>query len=178
MENSSDLNRRLENLIRPGRVSDVQYEPPRCRVKTGGLETDWLPWFASRSGKTSTWSPADINEPCIVFCPSGDPATGFVLLGMYSSDAPAPSINPDENVAQFADGTTVRHNAADGVLELKLNKLVIECAGTIEINGAAIDLQGGTINLNGGGKAAARIGDTVSPQLKIVSGSSTVFIGG
>lgn len=177
MENSSDLARRLENLIRPGRVSAVTYEPPRCRVKTGGLETDWLPWFASRSGKTSTWSPADEGEPCIVFCPSGDPATGFVLLGMNSSDSPAPSVSPDENVAKFADGTTVRHNAAEGVLELKLKKLVIDCSGPIEINGTVIDLKGAKINLNGGGKPSARVGDQVSTDLKIVSGSSTVFVG-
>lgn len=143
MDNSSDILRRLENLIRPGRVSAVAYDPPRCRVKTGGLETDWLPWFASRSGKTKEWSPADEGEPCVVFCPSGDPATGFVLLGMNSTDNPAPSTDKDENVTLWPDGTFMRHNAAEGVLELQLKKLVINCTGTVEINGARIDLNKG-----------------------------------
>lgn len=174
MDNPSDILRRLENLIRPGTVFDVQYEPPRVRVKTGQLETDWLPWFASRSGTTSTWSPATAGEPCVVFSPSGNPATGFVLLGMNSNGNPPPSVSPDENVTKWADGTFMRHNAAEGVLELDLKNLRITCSGTVEINGALINLNAGT-----SGQPAARIGDDVNLQtMKIVKGSSTVVIGG
>lgn len=182
MENQSDILRRLENIVRHGQVSQVKYEPPRVRVKTGKLETDWLPWFTTRSGDTSTWSPATAGEPCVVFSPSGDPAVGFVLLGMTSSSNPPPSTSPHENMTVWPDGTSMRHNAAEGVLELNLKKLVINCSQTVEISGAGtVKINGSMIHLNApeDGQPAARIGDDVDLQTaKIVSGSSTVVVGG
>lgn len=104
--NTADIIRRLENLVRPGTVAEVDLAAARCRVKTGGLTTGWLPWFATRAGTTRDWDPPTIDEQCLVISPSGAPEHGFVLLGLFSDANPAPS----------SSGTLCRRTYPDGAL--------------------------------------------------------------
>lgn len=114
----AELPRRIESLIRLGVIVAVDHAAARCRVQSGELTTDWLPWFAARAGTTRVWDPPTFDEQCVVFCPSGDPAAGFVLLGVFSDSNPAPSSSADEYLTVFPDGATVRYNHASGAMAI------------------------------------------------------------
>lgn len=116
MDDIADLIRRLESLIRYGTIAEVQMAPPRVRVQSGQLTTNWRPWISLRAGDTTEWDPPTIGEQCVFFSPSGDPATGFALVGLFSDANPAPSSSPDEHVRLYPDGARIAYNHATGAL--------------------------------------------------------------
>ncbi|MDR1349369.1 MAG: phage baseplate assembly protein V, partial [Zoogloeaceae bacterium] len=87
---SPDLSRRLESMIRIGRVVAVDPAAARCRVKSGELETEFLPWLERRMGETRDWDPPTIGEQVMVLSPSGEVAGGIVLTGIPSDASPPP----------------------------------------------------------------------------------------
>ncbi len=140
--NLADLIRRLDNLIRPGTVAEVDHVRARCRVRTGGLLTAWLPWFTRRAGTTSEWDPVSVGEQCVVLSPGGDPAVGFVLVGLYCEANPADSADPAVHRTEWANGDFLQHNAETGHTQLICGSLEIQCTGAVSINGSRIDLNG------------------------------------
>ncbi|UXY16728.1 phage baseplate assembly protein V [Chitiniphilus purpureus] len=127
MNPTPDLARRLESLLRFGTIAQVDPGRARCTVTTGGITTEWLPWFALRAGRTQCWNPPTVGEQCLVLAPSGELAGGVVLLGMFSEASPAPSSDPDETLTVYPDGATLRYNHAthamtiDGIASLVVN---------------------------------------------------------
>ncbi len=146
--NIPELTRRVENLLRLGTVAEVDHPAARCRVKTGGLLTDWLPWFTRRAGSTNDWDPPSVGEQCLVLSPSGDPAVGFVLVGVYSQANPADSDDPAVHRTEWANGDHRQHHADSGEYRLHVSghvqidaaSLTIDCSGPVVINGSTIDL--------------------------------------
>ncbi|WP_439587658.1 phage baseplate assembly protein V [Hydrogenophaga sp.] len=125
-----ELLRRLENLLRPGTIHAVNHATARVRVASGGLVTDWLPWFERRAGNVRTWSPPSVGEQCLVLSPGGDPANGFVLVGVASDAHPSPSASPHVDRTQYPDGTTIDYDHAAHVLRVD--------APLVQITGEAI----------------------------------------
>lgn len=119
---------------------DVDYVKARCRVETGGLQTDWLPWFTRRAGTTNEWDPVSVGEQCLVLSPSGDPAAGFVLVGLYSDSNPHESNDPKLYRTRWENGDTLTHHAGTGHTELKCTSLTIQCSERVRIFGSRIDL--------------------------------------
>src|SRR5205085_2193946 len=71
---TTELIRRLEQLLRYGTVAEVDLGAARCRVKSGELLSNWVPWFAQRAGQTRHWSPPTVGEQCLLLSPGGDTA--------------------------------------------------------------------------------------------------------
>jgi phage baseplate assembly protein V len=117
MDLAPDHARRIESLIRLGTVAEVDHARARCRVTSGSLTTDWLPWLALRAGTTRTWNPPTVGEQVLVLSPSGETAAGVVLIGIYSDTAKPPSNEPAEDVRLYPDGARIRYNHATGALE-------------------------------------------------------------
>lgn len=129
---------RIENLIRQAVILDVQYSPPLVRAVCGKLESDWLPWLELRTGKTCTWNPPTIGEQCIWFSTSGETDNAFVMVGLFSDNAP--STSPDEDLTVYPDGARVCYNHASGALDVTgiktatvqaANLVTIDCPQTI-----------------------------------------------
>lgn len=118
----NEIHRRILNMIRKGVVMDIDHasRPPTCRVLTGKLETTWLPWVALTAGNTIEWNPPTEGEQVLVFSPSGDPAQGIVLRGLYSDRAPAPSSNPAKHVRVYPDGAAIEYDHAQHSLKATL----------------------------------------------------------
>lgn len=136
MTDYADLARRLESLIRTGTISAVQLKPLRVRVSSGGLSSNWLSCITLRAGTTQDWDPPTVNEQCVIFSPSGDPALGLVLVGLNSDSIPSPSDNPDECLRVYPDGARILYNHKTGALEVSgiksallqaAEKCVIDC---------------------------------------------------
>ena len=129
----AELSRLLENLLRLGTVAEVQHgTPPRVRVKTGGITTDWLPWTERRAGGTRTWSPPTIGEQVLLLCPSGELRNGVILCGIPSDDIDVPSHNADETVTLHQDGAMTVYNHATGTLSVTgIQKVIVEAATSV-----------------------------------------------
>jgi phage baseplate assembly protein V len=127
----AELTRRLDNLIRPGTIAEVdhgdpaQQKPPLCRVQTGNITTGWLKWFVSRAGSTRDWDPVTVGEQCVVFSPSGEPDQGFALVGLYSTANPAPSNSPNKHLRRYPDGAVVEYDHSTHHL-----RAILPAAGT------------------------------------------------
>ncbi|MEF1312046.1 phage baseplate assembly protein V [Vibrio mytili] len=110
-----DLQRRMANMIRRGRVHSVDFEqsPPRVKVEyEKGAVTGWLPWISGReSNKHRTdWEPLAIGEQVIILSESGELSAGVVLPSLPDATSPVPSTSPDEHVSRYEDGTSFIYN--------------------------------------------------------------------
>ncbi|MCL2656144.1 MAG: phage baseplate assembly protein V [Betaproteobacteria bacterium] len=111
----ADLERRLEQIIRIGTISEIDHAQALCRVACGNLTSEWLPWLELRSGETRTWNPPTLGEQCLWISPSGNTdGGGCVIAGLYSDNAP--SSDGDETLALYPDGASIRYNHATGAL--------------------------------------------------------------
>ncbi|MFI8483001.1 phage baseplate assembly protein V [Pseudomonas sp. NPDC078700] len=130
----AEITRRLDNMIRLGTIAEVdhgdpaQQKMPLCRVTTGAITTGWLPWFNLRAGTTRTWNPPTLNEQCMVFSPSGDPAQGIVLLGLNSTANPAPSNSPTKDLTIYPDGALIEYDHVAHHL-----RAILPATGTTEL---------------------------------------------
>lgn len=113
-----ELSRRIENLIRFGSIHSVDHAKRLCRVQSGGMVTQWLPWIERRAGATTTWDPPTIGEQCVVLSPSGEPAGGMVFYGAPSDVIDTPSHAPEKHVIRFPDGATFSYDHDASHLEI------------------------------------------------------------
>lgn len=172
MDPIADLRRRLDNMIRPGTIYAVDHAKARCRVKTGELLTQWLPWFAHRAGALRDWNPPSLNEQCMVFSPSGEMGAGFVLVGVNSAAFPAPASSETEHVHAYADGTVIRYDRASHTLTAAIaqgGNAVLTAPGGVLITGdVTID---GAISISNG---ASITGSVTASDDVVASGISLI----
>jgi phage baseplate assembly protein V len=115
-----DLVRRMDNLLKPGKIMAVNHELARVRVKLGeNLFTTWLPYFARRAGNTIDWDPPEPDEQCLVIAPGGELAGGFVMTGLYSSAHPAPARKSNLTLRKYPDGLELSYDHAAHTLTIE-----------------------------------------------------------
>ncbi|MDO5631136.1 MAG: hypothetical protein Q4G22_04790 [Paracoccus sp. (in: a-proteobacteria)] len=168
MRQQSEIHRRMTNMIRVGRVTEVDAANGLVRVDVGAegaaLVTPPIPW-PERAGARRSWNPPTVGEVMTVFSPGGEVgATSVAAYGGFTSDTPAPS--GDGDAAVFAIGGVTITVQGDAV--------TIE-APTVTVKAADVRLGGE------GGKPVARIGDKVHVRTgssqgmwEIIEGSSVV----
>lgn len=155
--NIADLNRLLENLIRFGTIAEVQHQPPRVKVQTGGNLTTWLPWMAWRAGADQEWDPPTVNEQVLLLSPSGQMANGVVFTGLFSDTIPANGDRPGLHRRTYRDGAVIEYDSIAHHLRASLpgsaeliaagnitlnsgGDIQIAAAGNVAITGARVDL--------------------------------------
>lgn len=177
----TEVERRLANTSLIGRVSQVDHEKARYRVKSGNTETDWIPFVQRRAGGTKTYESLDVGEQVMVLAPSGDLAQG-VIIGALSTDETQPAdkgnihrtVYPDGTVVDYddeaksylvtvAEGGAINMSVAGGGVNITCENAVVNASAEATINSPSVNLGGP------GGKPVARIGDLVN----VGSGSST-----
>lgn len=139
--NADDTPRELQASMLIGRVHSV--EGKKCRVVSGGIVTDALPWFASYAGDTRSWSTPSEGEQVMVLSPSGDLSGGVVLRGLFSDTHDAPSLDPAVHLTVYPDGTRTEYNhdthrmvvtlCDGGEAEVTAAKLMV--FGDVEVDG-------------------------------------------
>lgn len=129
----AEIARLIENLLRLGTVAETQHgKPPRVRVRTGGITTDWLPWAERRAGRTRTWSPPTKGEQVLLFSPSGDLRNAVVLTGIPTDANDVPSHSQDETVTEYPDGARTTYNhAASALFVTGVRTVVLEAAASV-----------------------------------------------
>jgi len=164
MHDPADLARQIGDVIRFGTIASVDYAAATCAVRIGDILTDEICRLAFRAGGTAAWSPPTIGEQCLYLCPEGDTAAGVSLVGVYSSENPAPSASETATLLRFADGAEIRYDSATHELAA-----VLPAGARAILEAPDIELRGnvrmtGKLNAEAdvaiGGKAVAQ-GDVV-----------------
>lgn len=111
-----ELARALRNMIRTGVIVETDLDAGRCRVQTGGIQTDWLQWLTQRAGRSRTWWAPSVGEQVILLAVGGELDTAFVLPAIFSDDYPAPSASADALHIAFPDGAVIEYEPGTGAL--------------------------------------------------------------
>lgn len=146
-----ELSRRLENIVRIGVVAEVDHARALCRVDSGGLRTDWLPWSARRAGDTRSWCPPTLGEQVLIFSPSGETAGGVVQTGIYSAAHDQPDDDAGTHLVVWPDGTRVEYDH-------DTHRLRVDCVGDIKIRAA------GHIAIEAQGRISLKSGEDIQAQ--------------
>lgn len=126
----SEINRILANMIRVGRVIELDEANARVKLAVGGLTTDWLPWGADRAGKTRKWSPPQVGEQIMMFSPFGDSAQAVAGMSIYQDEFAAPAKSKDQETTVYPDGSKVDYNSKTNTLTVTVignAKVVVNC---------------------------------------------------
>ena len=142
---ASEQRRQKGNLIRVGTVAEMDLDAARCRVTSGEITSDWIPWLVPRVGNSIEWSAPSIGEQGVVLCPDGDTIGAVFLRGIYSDSIAAPDSSEHRHLVRFPDGTEIRYDDEAHALAV-----TIADGGTVEVTasgGVTVSAQDGvTIN--------------------------------
>jgi phage baseplate assembly protein V len=162
-----DLSRRMDSLLRQGKILTVDHDRARARVSLGeNLFTTWLPYFARRAGNTIDWDPPEPGEQCLVLAPGGELAGGFVLTGLYSSVHPAPAKAPNLTLRKYPDGLELSYDHSAHTLTIARPEDL-----SVIVKGSRMELW--TDRFEVFSRAKVGLMKTISDALKSISGSRT-----
>jgi phage baseplate assembly protein V len=161
MDPVSELQRQLGFLIRLGTVAEVDLAVARCRIDTGEIRTDFVPWFVPRTGETIEWSAPSIGEQVLLLSPGGDTHGAVALRGIYSDAFPAPDSAETRHLTRYKDGAIVEYDHASHALKATLpggGTAEITADGGVTVNGP-LTVNGDT-QINGNTNVAGDVGIT------------------
>lgn len=165
MASTHDQQQNLSNQIRLGSVVALDLDANRCRVRTGEIVTDFLPWLVPRAGAAIEWSAPSVGEQVVVLSPEGDTLAGLVLRGLYSDAFSAPSRNPDVHLVRFADAAEIVYDSASHRLQAILPRggtATITADGGVVINGPL------TVNGNSQINGEVNVAGTVTAKQDVI----------
>lgn len=169
---NAEINRRLENVIRLGRIAGVTPSTPfhTVTVNLGDIVTDDLRLLNIRAGADKTHDLPSVGEECVVFAPAGELATAFVVVGFNNSDNPTPSQDPNIKLRVYEDGAVISYDTANHSLQAILPSgatTTLTSDGGITINGDTTI--NGNVQINGN---TAMTGNNSVGGSQTVSGTS------
>ena len=111
---SAESNRRLENIIRFGKIKTVNPSKPipTVTVDLVDIVTDEIRFITTRAGKDSTWDPPSVGEEVMVLSPCGELGLGVAIGSFYNDEHPAPSDDPNLKLRMFEDGCVISYDIA------------------------------------------------------------------
>ena len=147
-----DLQRRVSNLLRPGRIIavDPKSETVRVRLSDGDgsegslpLDTPWIKVMQERAGETSSWDFPEIGEQVLVLSPGGELSGGLVSHAIHYADRPAPSTDPKIKIHRFSDGFSFSYDQTTHTLLISRPSqlsIVID-AERLQVNAKTVEFQ-------------------------------------
>lgn len=157
---TAEHDRMLAGLVIPCRVVAVDLVAARVRVSDGGAWVSaWIRWHALAAGKARHWRAPSLHEQGALISPSGDPAQGTFVPGLYG-DAGAPPDNRDHvEVWRFDDGGSLVYDWAahsytitlpSGAVSIEVgSSKAIVTDGAITAESPSISAKAATITLEG-----------------------------
>lgn len=130
---SAQHDRMLADTVLPCLVVAVDLGAARVRVSDGGDWTSaWVRWHSQAAGKARHWRIPSMGEQGVLISPSGNPAQGTFVAGLYG-DAGAPPDNRDHvEVWRFDDGGELVYDweAKSYTIKLPTGTVTIEVGGS------------------------------------------------
>ncbi|WP_028318376.1 phage baseplate assembly protein V [Desulfobulbus elongatus] len=149
---ASELERRLENMLRIGTVAELDEGGARVRVRAGNLLTAWLPWLTRRAGEDRDWWAPEPGEQVLILAPSGDLAQAVALPALYRQNYPAPAQSRTTRRETYSDGAVVAYDRAGHHYLVDIpagGSVTIRCgAASIVLTDAGVQIAGPRVDLN------------------------------
>ncbi len=142
-----DLNRRLANVVREGRVTGVDYAGAVATVDMDGLPSTQMPWM-QRAGDVKDWDPPTVGERVTVVSPTGDPARGLIFPGGWSNANPAPHDRGGERFVRAANKIVLTVGTSELVIEPDKVTVRVGDRSVLEMTPDHMLLQADRIDLN------------------------------
>ena len=100
---TADLYRRVNNLIRIGKIIDADYESRRVRVQIGQdddrtLVTNWLRYLSESAGYDRHTKIPELGEQVLMVCPSGRVESAIIIGSLGYTDRPDAASDPNHDV--------------------------------------------------------------------------------
>jgi phage baseplate assembly protein V len=101
----TDVERRMDGMMRHGKVTDVDPKKQRARIEIGErdgqpLKSAWLP-YAQIAGAYKSHRPPTVGQQMSMFAPNGEVRQGLLVPMTWSDQNPSPSDKADEHVTTF-----------------------------------------------------------------------------
>ena len=101
---SAEHDRMIAAMLLPCVVAGIDLSAGRVRVKAGEWTSAWVRWHSLAAGKARHWRVPSLNEQGVLFSPSGDPAMGTFIPGLYGNAGAAPDNRDHVEAWYFDDG--------------------------------------------------------------------------
>jgi phage baseplate assembly protein V len=172
----SDLCRRVANLIRIGKISEI--DGAQVKVQIGKVKTNWLP-IVSMAGDTGVWIPITVDEQVAVISPYGEMAQSFVIRSIHYNKYAAPekkdiiSMQTKSDVKAESDGKL--EALFKNGFELKANDTYIYVYNDgvkVKSGNAEITVVDGKISCNSGGSSIISKDDRIT----LTAGSASITL--
>jgi phage baseplate assembly protein gpV len=155
MHRIEELERKLENRTRTGKVAEVDAEKGLARVeidkdKDGKpVLSPWIPWKEPAMGAIKTHFPPEVGEQVKITSESGDITDAVIDYSLPSNDNARPHDKPREGVITIGD---MRVHMTGDRFHVKAGTIVFE--GTVHLGGEGGKLVHRKDDLDSDGDAA------------------------
>lgn len=144
---SAEHDRMLAGVLMPCAVVavDLGASPPVCRVSNGQWTSTWVRWHSQAAGKARHFRAPSLGEQGMLVSPSGNPALGTFVPGLYSAAGPAPDNRDHVEVWAFDDGGSL-------VYDWKARTYTIAVPSgqvLVKVGSSQLSITNSTINLTG-----------------------------
>lgn len=150
---SAAHDRMLAGLIIPCRVVAVDLAAAMIRVSDGaGWTSAWVRWHSQAAGKARHWRAPSLNEQGALISPSGEPAQGTFVPGLYGNAGAQPDNRDHVEVWRFDDGGSLVYDwqASSYTIELPSGTATVKVRGsTVVVTDSAITAKASSITLEG-----------------------------
>ncbi|MEG9622062.1 phage baseplate assembly protein V [Pseudomonas guariconensis] len=174
--------RMIAGLVIPCYVVAVDLAAAKVRVSDGGDWTSaWCRWHSQAAGKARHWRAPSLGEQGVLISPSGNPAQGTFITGLYGNAGNQPDNRDHVEVWRFPDGGSLVYDwqASSYTIKVPSGTVTVEVGGTkvvatddaIAVQSANITLTGNvrivgplqvTGDINGGGRIIDTAGNTAN----------------
>ena len=152
--------RMLASLVIPCRVVAIDLAAAMVRVSDGsGWTSAWVRWHSQAAGKARHWRAPSLDEQGALISPSGEPAQGTFVPGLYGNAGPAPDNRDHVEVWRFDDGGSLVYDwqAKSYTIELPSGTVTVKVGASqavltddaITAQSSSITAQADTITLSG-----------------------------
>lgn len=136
----------IDNLISYGIITETKVADGKAlaRVKIGDRNTDFYPVVSISNSFKKHFIPVRIGEQVVVFSPMGEASSGFIIRGIFNKNCKEPSgANNTTEIIDYEDGTRFSYDT-------KSKKLIVKCAGDIELIAKNITISADSTRFVGG----------------------------
>ena len=145
--------RMIAGLIIPCSVVGVDLAGGVVRVSDGaGWTSAWVRWHSQAAGKARHWRAPSLGEQGALISPSGEPAQGTFVPGLYGNAGAQPDNRDHVEVWRFDDGGSLVYDW--------------------QAKSYSINLPSGTVTIQVGGSSAVVTDDSIAGK------ASTILLAG
>ncbi|WP_110969289.1 phage baseplate assembly protein V [Pseudomonas huaxiensis] len=156
---SAAHDRMIAGLIIPCRVVAVDLAAAMVRVSDGaGWTSAWVRWHSQAAGKARHWRSPSLGEQGALISPSGEPAQGTFVPGLYGNAGDQPDNRDHVEVWRFDDGGSLVYDW--------------------QANTYSIDLPTGTATVRVGGSSAVVTDDAITATSTTITLTGDVQVNG